>query len=58
LSKTDPLDLQDLTLSTSRRFVQDQVIDCGTFLLHMVTPDTRFVVNEAVITPIVERGYL
>jgi NAD(P)-dependent dehydrogenase (short-subunit alcohol dehydrogenase family) len=31
--------------------------DCGRFLLHMVTQDPRFVVNEAVISPVVERGY-
>lgn len=31
--------------------------DVGRFLLHMVTQDPRFVVNEAVITPIIERGY-
>lgn len=31
--------------------------DCGRFLFHMVTQDPRFVVNEAVISPIVEQGY-
>ncbi|WP_181833221.1 SDR family oxidoreductase [Bacillus taeanensis] len=31
--------------------------DCGQFLLHMVTQDPRFVVNEAVISPVVERVY-
>jgi 3-oxoacyl-[acyl-carrier protein] reductase len=31
--------------------------DCGRFLLHIVTQDPRFVVNEAVISPIVEQGY-
>ncbi len=31
--------------------------DVGRFLLHMVTQDPRFVVNEAVITPLVEQGY-
>lgn len=31
--------------------------DCGRFLLHMVTQDPKFVVNEAVISPIVEQGY-
>ncbi|MDC3418394.1 SDR family oxidoreductase [Aquibacillus salsiterrae] len=31
--------------------------DCGKFLLHMVTQNPRFVVNEAVISPIVEQGY-
>jgi 3-oxoacyl-[acyl-carrier protein] reductase len=31
--------------------------DCGRFLLHMVTQDPRFVVNEAVISPVVEQGY-
>jgi NAD(P)-dependent dehydrogenase (short-subunit alcohol dehydrogenase family) len=31
--------------------------DVGRFLHHMVTQDPRFVVNEAVITPVIERGY-
>lgn len=31
--------------------------DVGRFLLHMVTQDLRFVVNEAVITPLTEQGY-
>lgn len=31
--------------------------DVGRFLLHMVTQDPRFVVNEAIVTPIVEQGY-
>jgi 3-oxoacyl-[acyl-carrier protein] reductase len=31
--------------------------DVGRFLLHMVTQNPRFVVNEAVITPVIERGY-
>lgn len=31
--------------------------DVGHFLLHMVTQDPRFVVNEAVITPLTEQGY-
>lgn len=31
--------------------------DCGKFLLHMVNQDSKFVVNEAVISPIVEQGY-
>lgn len=31
--------------------------DVGRFLLHMVTQDPRFVVNEAVVTPVVEPGY-
>jgi hypothetical protein len=31
--------------------------DCRRFLLHMVTQDPRFVVNEAVISPVVEQGY-
>lgn len=31
--------------------------DCGKFLLHMVSQDSKFVVNEAVISPIVEQGY-
>ncbi|WP_394138812.1 hypothetical protein [Cytobacillus oceanisediminis] len=31
--------------------------DVGRFLLHLATQDSRFVVNEAVVTPVVERGY-
>jgi 3-oxoacyl-[acyl-carrier protein] reductase len=31
--------------------------DVGRFLFHMVTQDPRFVVNEAVISPVIERGY-
>jgi len=31
--------------------------DCGRFLLHMASQDPRFVVNEAVISPLVEQGY-
>lgn len=31
--------------------------DCGRFLYHMVTQDPRFVVNEAVISPVIEQGY-
>lgn len=31
--------------------------DVGRFLLHMATQDPRFVVNEAVVTPLVEQGY-
>ncbi|AZB41703.1 SDR family oxidoreductase [Bacillus sp. FJAT-42376] len=31
--------------------------DCGRFLFHMVTQNPGFVVNEAVISPIVEVGY-
>jgi NADP-dependent 3-hydroxy acid dehydrogenase YdfG len=31
--------------------------DVGRFMLHMVTQDPRFVVNEAVITPVIEQGY-
>lgn len=31
--------------------------DVGRFLMHMVDQDPRFVVNEAVLTPIVEQGY-
>jgi 3-oxoacyl-[acyl-carrier protein] reductase len=31
--------------------------DCGRFLLHMVMQDPRFVVNEAVISPVIEQGY-
>ena len=31
--------------------------DVGRFFLHMVTQDPRFIVNEAVITPIVSRSY-
>ena len=29
----------------------------GEFLLHLITQDSRFVVNEAVVTPIDEGGY-
>lgn len=32
-------------------------IDVGRFLFHMVTQNPRFVVNEAVISPVIERGY-
>jgi NADP-dependent 3-hydroxy acid dehydrogenase YdfG len=31
--------------------------DVGKFLLHLITQDARFVVNEAVVTPINEGGY-
>ncbi len=31
--------------------------DAGMFFLHMVTQNPRFVVNEAVITPVIEQGY-
>lgn len=31
--------------------------DVGRFLLYMATQDPRFVVNEAVVTPVIERGY-
>jgi NAD(P)-dependent dehydrogenase (short-subunit alcohol dehydrogenase family) len=31
--------------------------DVGTFLLHLITQDARFVVNEAVVTPLNEAGY-
>ncbi|WP_410512865.1 SDR family oxidoreductase [Paenibacillus sp. BR2-3] len=31
--------------------------DVGRFFFHMVTQDPRFVVNEVVITPVIERGY-
>ncbi|MFB9761437.1 SDR family oxidoreductase [Ectobacillus funiculus] len=31
--------------------------DAGRFFFHMVTQDPRFVVNEAVITPVIEQGY-
>ncbi len=31
--------------------------DVGRFLLHLVTQDPRLVVNEAVVTPLVEQGY-
>lgn len=39
----------------NREFLDPE--DCGRFLLHMVTQDPRFVVNEAVISPVVELGY-
>lgn len=31
--------------------------DVGRYLLHLVTQDPRFMVNEVVVTPINERGY-
>ena len=31
--------------------------DVGKFLLHLIIQDARFVVNEAVVTPINEGGY-